>query len=147
MFRFVMDESLIKLPHRFPFRMIDRIIEVIPEKKAMAIKNITGDEPYLQKGFLKTPSIPTILILEAMAQTAGLALYSSSEKEGESLPFLVKVDKFRIKKRAIPGEQLIIEAEVEQIFSNFSKVRVQVKIQKERIARGILVLAKVPLKG
>ncbi len=141
-----MDDSLITLPHRFPFRMIDRIIEVIPGKKAIAIKNITGDEPYLQKGFLKSPSFPTILILEAMAQTAGVAFHSSSKQQDEFLPFLVKVDKFRIKKRAIPGEQLIIEAEVEQIFSNFSKVKVQVRTQKERIARGILFLAKAPLK-
>lgn len=141
-----MDDSLITLPHRFPFRMIDCIIEVIPGKKAIAIKNITGDEPYLQKGFLKSPSFPTILILEAMAQTAGVAFHSSSKQQDEFLPFLVKVDKFRIKKRAIPGEQLIIEAEVEQIFSNFSKVKVQVRTQKERIARGILFLAKAPLK-
>lgn len=141
-----MDEPFIKLPHRFPFRMIDRIIEMIPGKKAIAIKNITGDEPYLQRGFQNSLYFPSILILEAMAQTAGIAFHSSSEAEVEGLPFLVRIDKFRIKRRIVPGDQLILEAEVEQIFLNFSKVKVQARVQKELVARGILFLSKVSLK-
>lgn len=141
-----MDEPFIKLPHCFPFRMIDRIIEMIPGKKAIAIKNITGDEPYLQRGFQNSLYFPSILILEAMAQTAGIAFHSSPEAEVEGLPFLVRIDKFRIKRRIVPGDQLILEAEVEQIFLNFSKVKVQARVQKELVARGILFLSKVSLK-
>lgn len=141
-----MDEPFIKLPHRFPFRMIDRIIEMIPGKKAIAIKNITGDEPYLQRGALTLPCFPSILILEAMAQTAGMAFHASSEAEAEGLPFLVRIDKFRIKRRVTPGDQLTLEAEVEQIFLNFSKVKVQARVQKELAARGILFLSKVSPK-
>lgn len=141
-----MDESFIQLPHRFPFRMIDRVIEIIPQKKAIAIKNITGDEPYLQYGFLKPPCFPSILILEAMAQTAGMAFYPSSEQMGEGLPFLVRIDKFRLKRRVTPGDQLILEAEVEKIFLNFSKVKVQARVQKELVAIGIFFITKAPLK-
>ncbi len=82
-----MDGFFIKLPHRFPFRMIDRIIEMIPKKRVIPIKNITGGEPYLQSGFLKISFFPSVLVLEAMARTAETALHSSSEPEDESLPF------------------------------------------------------------
>lgn len=139
-----MDELFISLPHRFPFRMIDRIIEMIPKKRVIPIKNITGDEPYLQGHLLKAPCFPSILILEAMAQTAGMAFHSFSEPEGEALPFLVRIDKVRIKRSALPGDQLILEGEIEQIFSNFSKVKVRAQVQKELIARGIFFWQKSP---
>jgi 3-hydroxyacyl-[acyl-carrier-protein] dehydratase len=133
------------LPHSFPFRMIDRILDIEKGKKATALKNISIDEPYFSGHFPKEPILPGVLILEAMAQTGGLAFESSFEKGEEGIPVLARVEEFRLKKRVIPGDQLIIEAEVLRIFSNLAKVKVLAKVKEETVAEGTLVLARAPL--
>ena len=83
-----LDEILLRLPHAFPFRMIDRILEIDKGKKAIALKNVSIDEPYFLGHFPNEPIMPGVLILEAMAQTGGLAFQSSFEKEEEGIPVL-----------------------------------------------------------
>ena len=138
-------EILERLPHSFPFRMIDRILEIEPGKRAVTLKNVSIDEPYLQGHFPKEPVMPSILILEALAQTGGIAFHSSFEKEEETIPFLAAVDRFRLNKRVVPGDQIILEAEIQHIFSNLAKVKVRAKVGEETVAEGMLVLAKGPL--
>jgi 3-hydroxyacyl-[acyl-carrier-protein] dehydratase len=139
------NEILQRLPHSFPFRMIDRILEIEPGKRAVALKNVSIDEPYFQGHFPKEPVMPGILILEALAQTGGIAFHSSFEKEEETIPFLAAVDRFRLNKRVVPGDQIILEAEIQHIFSNLAKVKVRAKVGEETVAEGMLVLAKGPL--
>jgi len=138
------DEILRSLPHAFPFRVIDRILDIEKGKRATALKNVSMDEPYFQGHFPKEPSLPGVLILEAMAQTGGLAFESSFEKREEGIPALASIEAFRVKKGVIPGDQLIIEAEVLRIFSNLAKVKVLAKVGEETVAEGTLVLAKNP---
>ncbi len=138
-------EILQRLPHAFPFRMIDRIIEIEKGKKAIALKNVSMDEPHFSGHFPNEPIMPGVLILEAMAQTGGLAFQSSFEKEEEGIPVLARIEEFRLKRRVIPGDQLIIEAEVLHIFSNLAKVKVQAKVGGKIAAEGTLVIAKGPL--
>jgi 3-hydroxyacyl-[acyl-carrier-protein] dehydratase len=138
------DDILQRLPHAFPFRMIDRILEIEKGRKAIALKNVSIDEPYFLGHFQNDPVMPGVLILEAMAQTGGLAFQSSFEKE-EGIPVLARIEEFRLTKRVIPGDQLVIEAEVMRIFSDLAKVKVQVRVGKEIVAEGTLVLAKGPL--
>ncbi len=138
------DEILRNLPHAFPFRMIDRILDVEKGKRAVALKNVSVDEPYFSGHFPKEPILPGALILEAMAQTGGLAFESSFEKGEEGVPVLASVEEFRLKKRVIPGDQLIIEAEVLRIFSNLAKVKVLAKVEEETVAEGTFVLARNP---
>ena len=138
------DDILKNLPHTFPFRMIDRILEIEPGKRAVTLKNVSIDEPYLQGHFPKEPVMPSILILEALAQTGGLAFHSSFEKEGEGVPFLARIDEFRLKGKVVPGDSLILEAEIEHIFSNLAKVKVRAKVKEKIVAEGKLVLAKGP---
>jgi 3-hydroxyacyl-[acyl-carrier-protein] dehydratase len=88
--------------------------------------------------------MPGVLILEAMAQTGGLAFESSFEKNKEGVPVLANVEEFRVKRRVIPGDQLIIKAEVLRIFSNLAKVKVLAKVKEEIVAEGTFVLAKTP---
>jgi len=138
------DEILRSLPHAFPFRMIDRILKIEKGKRAIAVKNVSMDEPYFLGHFPKEPILPGVLILEAMAQTGGLAFESSFEKGEEGVPVLASVEEFRVKKRVIPGDQLIIEAEVLRIFSNLAKVKVLAKVKEETVAEGTFVLARSP---
>ena len=139
-----MKEILERLPHAFPFRMIDRIFEIEEGKKAIALKNISIDEPYFLGHFPREPILPTVLMVEAMAQTGGLAIHSSFEKEDERIPILARVEEFRLKKSVIPGDQLIIEAEVLHVFSDLAKVKVVAKVEGETVAEGTLILAKAP---
>jgi 3-hydroxyacyl-[acyl-carrier-protein] dehydratase len=138
------DDILKKLPHAFPFRMIDRILEIEEGKRAVALKNVSIDEPYFWGHFPKEPILPAVLMVEAMAQTGGLAFHSSFEKEEEGIPVLARIEEFRMKKRVIPGDQLIIEAEVLHIFSDLAKIKVLARVEGETVAEGTLILAKAP---
>jgi 3-hydroxyacyl-[acyl-carrier-protein] dehydratase len=138
------DEILSSLPHAFPFRMLDRILDIEKGKRATALKNVSKDEPYFSGHFSRDPVMPGVLILEAMAQTGGLAFESSFETKEEGVPVLARIEEFRLKKRVIPGDQLIIEAEVLRIFSNLAKVKVLAKVKEETVAEGTLVLARNP---
>ncbi len=138
------NEILERLPHAFPFRMIDRILEIEKGRKAVVVKNVSIDEPYFLGHFPKEPILPGVLIVEAMAQTGGLAFHSSFEKEEEGIPVLARIEEFRLKRSVIPGDQLILEAEVLHIFSDLAKVKVLASVEGEIIAEGTLVLAKRP---
>jgi len=125
--------------------MIDRILEVDPGKKAVALKNVSIDEPNFIGHFPNEPMMPGVLILEALAQTGGLAFHSLDEAEKEGVPVLAKVEEFRFKKKVVPGDQIILEAEVLHIFSGLAKVKVLARVGEETVAEGLLVLAKSPL--
>ncbi len=136
------EDVLQKLPHAFPFRMIDRILEIEPGKKAITLKNVSVNEPHFSGHFPGEPIMPGVLILEALAQTGGLAFYSLEEKEGGGVPFLARVEAFRLKRKVIPGDQLVLEAEVLHVFSNLAQVKVIARVGNEPVAEGTLILAK-----
>jgi 3-hydroxyacyl-[acyl-carrier-protein] dehydratase len=137
-----LEEILQRLPHSFPFRMIDRILEIEPGKKAIALKNVSVDEPHFSGRFPGDPVMPGVLILEALAQTGGLAFHSQDETEGGGIPILARVEEFRLKGKVTPGDRLILEAEVLRVFSNLAKVKVLARVGDEPVAEGTLILAK-----
>jgi len=139
-----LEKILEGLPHRFPFRMVDRILEIEKGKKAIALKNVSINEPFFLGHFPNEPIMPWVLILEAMAQTGGFAFHSFSEAEGEGVPVLGRIEEFRMRKQVTPGDQLIIEAEILHVFSNLAKVKVLSKVGGEIVADGTFVLAKGP---
>lgn len=100
-----------KLPHRYPFLMVDKLLEVEPYKKAVALKNVTVNEPYFTGHFPERPVMPGVMILEALAQCAGLLYFHStntSHKDG-SIHYFTGIDKARFKQIVLPGDQLILE--------------------------------------
>ncbi|MCP5430486.1 MAG: 3-hydroxyacyl-ACP dehydratase FabZ [Chromatiaceae bacterium] len=100
------------LPHRYPFLLVDRVIEVEPGKRLVAIKNVTINEPFFQGHFPSKPVMPGVLLIEAMAQATGLLAMESAEVPKEAIYYLVGVDKARFKRPVVPGDQLVFEVEV-----------------------------------
>ncbi len=98
------------LPHRYPFLMVDRIIEVEQGKRCVGIKNVTMNEPFFQGHFPGHPIMPGVLIIEAMAQVAGIMAYLASEEANRGkVTYFLAIDNARFRKPVLPGDQLRIE--------------------------------------
>jgi 3-hydroxyacyl-[acyl-carrier-protein] dehydratase len=101
------------LPHRYPFLLVDRILETQPGKWIKGLKNVTINEPFFQGHFPKQPVMPGVLIIEAMGQTGGvLAAASLPEEEQGQLIIFMGMDKVRFRKPVVPGDQLIFELNI-----------------------------------
>ena len=106
-------EILAALPHRYPFLLVDRIIDIEPSKRIVGIKNVTFNEPFFPGHFPGLPIMPGVLIVEAMAQTAGVLAFKSIGEEDQGKPvFFLGIDNVRFRKPVIPGDQLRMELEV-----------------------------------
>ena len=108
----VMDiQRIMKLiPHRYPFILIDRILEILPREKVVALKNVTINEPFFQGHFPENPIMPGVLIIEAMAQAGAVLAAKSLDKDfRDSLIFFMGIDKVKFRKPVTPGDQLIFE--------------------------------------
>ncbi len=103
-------EIMKKLPHRYPFLLIDRITDVQPNVSIVGIKNVTINEPFFQGHFPNQPIMPGVLMVEAMAQTAGVLAFSSGV-EAKSV-FFLSIEKAKFRKPVVPGDQLRIEISV-----------------------------------
>src|SRR5689334_10016395 len=99
------------LPHRYPFLLVDRITEM-DEEHVVGLKNVTANEPFFQGHFPEFPVMPGVLVVEAMAQTAGVQVLSTIPDRHNKLVFLVSVDNARFRKPVRPGDQLRIEMKV-----------------------------------
>ena len=98
------------LPHRYPFILVDRIIEMVPDERIVGLKNVTINEPFFQGHFPGTPIMPGVLIVEAMAQGGAILVNASrSDEERKELIYFMGIDKARFRKPVIPGDQLILE--------------------------------------
>jgi len=100
------------LPHRYPFLFVDRIIELEKYKRAVGLKNVTADEPYFVGHFPTHPVMPAVLILEAMAQVAGILAFYSLGGRQDALPLFTGIDHAKFRAPVIPGDQLRLELEV-----------------------------------
>jgi 3-hydroxyacyl-[acyl-carrier-protein] dehydratase len=115
------------LPHRYPFLLVDRIIEM-DETHVVGIKNVTANEPFFEGHFPEFPVMPGVLIVEAMAQTAGVQVLSSIPDRHNKLVFLVAVDAARFRRPVVPGDQLRIEMRVTKRKGTVAKMAGQVTV-------------------
>jgi UDP-3-O-[3-hydroxymyristoyl] N-acetylglucosamine deacetylase/3-hydroxyacyl-[acyl-carrier-protein] dehydratase len=120
--RIEVGEILRMLPHRYPFLMIDRVIDIDGYKKAVAVKNVTINEPFFQGHFPGRPLMPGVLQLEAMAQLAGVLLLRKLENTGK-LAVLWAIDKVKLRGAVSPGDQLRIEVETLKMKGKTAQVR------------------------
>jgi 3-hydroxyacyl-[acyl-carrier-protein] dehydratase len=102
------------LPHRYPFLLVDRVLELTPGESIVAIKNVTINEPFFNGHFPQHPVMPGVLIVEAMAQAAGILGFKTMDKKPEdgSIYYFVGSDKLRFKRPVVPGDQLKLEASI-----------------------------------
>ena len=126
------------LPHRFPFLLVDRVLSMHlePVKKLSAIKNVTMNEPFFTGHFPGNPVMPGVLIIEAMAQAAGMLAHLAAESEGMKgeLYYLVKIDNARFSKIVSPGDQLLLEVEQKRIVRGMGQYACQASVEGRKVA-------------
>ena len=126
------------LPHRYPFQMVDRILELDVEAgRVVGIKNVTNNEPYFQGHFPGNPVMPGVLQMEAMAQVAGVMLNSRVGNEGKTAYF-VSMNKVKFRKMVIPGDQLRIEVEPIRIRSRIATILGKAYVGDDLVSEGEL---------
>ena len=109
---FAIQEILEFLPHRYPFLLIDRVVEFEPAKRLVAIKNVTINEPFFAGHFPDMPVMPGVLIVEAIAQAGGALLLTEIEDRHDKLMLFTGIERARFRRPVVPGDQLRIEVEV-----------------------------------
>ena len=122
-----------KLPHRYPFLMVDRVLEVEKNVRIRALKNVTINEPFFQGHFPNRPVMPGVLMLEALAQAAALLAFESMGKgvDENSVYYFVGIDGARFKRPVEPGDQLILEVEVDRIKAGIHKFTARASVAGE----------------
>ena len=121
------------LPHRYPMLLVDRVIEIIGDHRAVGLKNVTANEPFFQGHYPRQPIMPGVLIIEAMAQLGGLLLSQKLEHTGK-IAVLLSLDKVKFRKPVVPGDQLILEAERKRVRSRTGEVYCRARVQSELAA-------------
>jgi len=133
-------QILERLPHRYPFMLIDRVLKFEPNKAIQALKNVTINEPFFQGHFPGTPIMPGVLIVEAMGQAGGvLATGSLPDERHGDLVYFMGIDKVRFRKPVTPGDQLILEAEFLKRRSSTFKMSAQAKVDDQIVAEAVLL--------
>lgn len=134
------------IPHRYPFLLVDKIIELEPMKRAVGIKNLTYTEPQFQGHFPSRPVMPGVLILEAMAQVGGVAMLYPEENRGK-LALFAGMEKVKFRKPVGPGDQLKMVAELIKVKSNIGKLWCQAFVDEQLVAEGEFMFALSAVEG
>ncbi len=132
------------LPHRYPFLLVDRVIEIVPGHSVVALKNVTINEPFFQGHFPGHPVMPGVLLVEAMAQAAGLLTQITSRLNGHSgspLFYLVKVDNARFNAVVAPGDQLRLEVEQKRLMRGMGLFAARAVVDGKEVASCELMCA------
>ncbi len=128
------------LPHRYPFLLVDRILELEAGKRAVGIKNVSINEPFFQGHFPGYPVMPGVLIVEAMAQVGAVAMLSLPEFQGK-IGLFAGIDKLRFRRQVVPGDQLRIEVVMERVRGRVGKGLGTVYVGDEKAVEGELMFA------
>ena len=137
------EEILGLLPHRYPFALVDRVIEHIPGEKAVAIKNVTINEPQFQGHFPERPLMPGVLIVESMAQVGGLIVTQMPDLPSGLFVF-AGIDNVKFRRPVVPGDQLIITCQLLSIKrKRFGKVKGEAHVEGKLVCSGELMFSLV----
>ena len=141
-------EVLKYLPQRYPVLMIDRVKECDPGKRIVALKNVSANEPHFQGHFPGRPIMPGVLILEAMAQAAGVLVFSAGEggaAPDRSVYYYVGIDNARFKKPVVPGDQLELEVTLERALKGIGKFSCVARVAGAVVAEAVILCSVRPV--
>ena len=130
------------LPHRYPFLLVDRIVNFVPNKSATGIKNVTFNEPFFQGHFPERPIMPGVLIVEAMAQVGGIVLRHLPGMENQ-LSLFAGIDKVRFRRPVVPGDRLTITTELLVSRKRFGKMHGRAEVDGQLACEGELMFSLV----
>ena len=135
------------LPHRYPFLLVDRVLEMEPGKRVLAVKNVSVDEPCFQGHFPGLPIFPGVLILETLAQASGLLVFKAPElcPQQDSLYMLVGVDRARFKRPVGPGDRLLLEVKLKRMRQNCATFDATAAVDGETAASAEIMCMFKPL--
>jgi len=137
-------ENVIKelLPHRYPFLMIDEVIECTPHESVTAIKNVAADEPQFQGHFPGNPIMPGVLIIEAMAQAGGILSHiTNGDLEPKPLYVLARVEDARFRRPVVPGERLVIQVHADKVKRGMWWYRCEARVDEQIVASAMIICA------
>lgn len=140
-------EDILKiLPHRYPFLLVDRVLDLKPGKSIVAIKNVTCNESFFEGHFPEVKIMPGVLIVEALAQAGGILLYHSLPDPMKKFVVLSKIQNARFRKMVKPGDQLRLEVEVMKVKARICHVRGRASVDGEVVAEGEILATVLDLK-
>ena len=123
------------LPHRYPFLLVDRVVELEPHKRVLAYKNVSINEPFFQGHFPGNPVMPGVLVVEALAQAGGLLTQlSRTAADEDQLFYLVKVDNAKFSRMVVPGDRLDLEVELKRQIRNMAQYVGIARVDGEQVA-------------
>jgi beta-hydroxyacyl-ACP dehydratase FabZ len=129
------------LPHRYPFLLVDRILEIEGEKRIVGLKNVTINEPFFQGHFPGAPVMPGVLIIESMAQVAGVMIYRGMPDKDRKLIYFTSIENAKFRRPVLPGDQLRIEMRLLNRRTNFGKMNGQATVDGKLVAEAIVTFA------
>ena len=139
---YTLEELQQLLPHRYPFALVDRIIDYVPGERAVGLKNVTFNEPHFQGHFPGKPLMPGVLIIEAMAQVGGIVLTQLPGVDG--LCVFAGIDKVKFRRPVVPGDQLIITTELLTVKrQRFGKMKSRAEVDGQLACEGTLMFSVV----
>ncbi len=135
------------LPHRYPFLLVDRVLELERGKSIVAIKNVTINEPFFQGHFPAIRVMPGVLVVEAMAQAGGVLLFNSIPDPEGKLVFLSKIDNLKFRKPVVPGDQIRLEAEIVKLKSRVCHIKAKAIVGQDVVTEGDIMASLVDPEG
>lgn len=131
------------IPHRYPFLLLDRVLEIEPGRRIVAVKNVSFNEPFFQGHFPGVPIMPGVLIIEAMAQAGGVLLLNGRSDIDSKLVFFTGIDRARFRRTVVPGDQLRITMSVVNLRSRNAKMKGIAEVDGQRAAEAEVLSALV----
>ena len=135
------------LPHRYPFLLVDKILEIEPDKRIVGLKNVTINEQFFQGHFPGAPVMPGVLIIESMAQVAGVLIYRDLPDKHKKLIYFSGIENAKFRRPVLPGDQLHVEMQLLNRRNNFGKMQGRATVDGKLVEEAVVLFAIVEKPG